>query len=265
MPPAEPELAGRVALVTGAAGGIGAAIVQTFTTAGAAVVVADLDGDAAAEVAATLRAGGHAAYPAALDVTDETDCARTVRAAAAELGPVDVVVNNAGICDDEDFLTAEPAVWQRAYDVAVKGAVNCARAAMPGMIDAGRGSIVNIASVNGLVYFGHPAYSAAKAALISLTRSLAVRYAADRVRVNAIAPGTIRTPVLDKRLAEDAGVLEHLARWYPGGEVGEPRDVAEAASFLASTRAAFITGVVLPVDGGLTAGHLDMARATHGA
>jgi meso-butanediol dehydrogenase / (S,S)-butanediol dehydrogenase / diacetyl reductase len=258
------ELDGRVALVTGATGGIGGAIVDVFAAAGAAVVVTDLDEATAQRSADALTAAGHRAIGAALDVTDADAAVAVVRRAADELGPVDIVVNNAGLADDEDFLTAAPAVWQRAYDVIVKGAVHCSRAALPAMLDRGRGSIVNIASVNAIAFYGHPAYSAAKAALVSLTQSLATRYASDGVRVNTLAPGTIRTPVWDRRIAIDPQVLDHLARWYPGGRVGDPRDVAEAACFLASDRAAFITGVLLPVDGGLTAGHLDMAKATHG-
>lgn len=258
------ELDGKVALVTGATGGIGTAIVDVFVARGAAVVVSDVDGAAAEGSAARLTSAGHPVIGAQLDVTDSGAAQRVADRAARELGPVDVLVNNAGIADDEDFLTAPPEIWQRAYDIIVKGAVHCARATIPGMIAAGGGSVVNIASVNAIAFYGHPAYSAAKAALVSLTRSLSVRYAGDNVRVNTVAPGTIRTPVWDKRLDDDPHVLDRLARWYPGGRVGSPADVAEAASFLASDRAAFVNGVLLPVDGGLTAGHLDMAKATHG-
>jgi meso-butanediol dehydrogenase / (S,S)-butanediol dehydrogenase / diacetyl reductase len=122
------------------------------------------------------------------------------------------------------------------------------------------GVILNIASVNALTYFGNEAYSAAKAGVLSLTRSLAVRYGPFGVRVNAIAPGTLRTPAWEQRRQKNPEVLERVARWYPMGRVGEPEDVAGAALFLASDEAAWISGAVLPVDGGLTAGNLQMAQ-----
>lgn len=124
----------------------------------------------------------------------------------------------------------------------------------------GSGVILNISSVNALGYYGNEAYSAAKAGILSLTRSLAVRYGPHGVRVNAIAPGTLRTPAWEKRREEDPEVFERVARWYPLGRIGEPEDVAGAALFLASDEAAWISGAVLPVDGGLNAGNMQMMR-----
>jgi NAD(P)-dependent dehydrogenase (short-subunit alcohol dehydrogenase family) len=122
------------------------------------------------------------------------------------------------------------------------------------------GVILHISSVNALAYYGNEAYSAAKAGILSLTRSLAVRYGAFGVRVNAIAPGTLRTPAWEQRRQKDHGVFERVAKWYPLGRIGEPEDVAGAALFLASDEAAWISGAVLPVDGGLTAGNVQMMQ-----
>jgi NAD(P)-dependent dehydrogenase (short-subunit alcohol dehydrogenase family) len=128
------------------------------------------------------------------------------------------------------------------------------------MTKNGSGVILNISSVNALGYYGNEAYSAAKAGILSLTRSLAVRYGPSGVRVNAIAPGTLRTPAWEKRREADPGVFERVARWYPLGRIGEPEDVAGAALFLASDEAAWISGAVLPVDGGLTTGNMEMMK-----
>lgn len=247
------ELSGRVALITGAAGGIGRALVRRFADAGARVVATDL-ADSDVDGAATS---------AAMDVSDPAAVAEVVQA----FGPIDVLVNNAAATGSlgESFLDGPMEVWDRQYAVTVKGAVHCARAVLPAMLARRSGSIVNIASVNALMFYGHPAYSAAKAALVSLTRSLAALYGGHGVRVNAIAPGTIRTPVWDARLETDPEKLDRLARWYPLGRIGEPGEIAEAACFLASDRSAWISGVVLPVDGALTAGNLPMAADTGGA
>jgi NAD(P)-dependent dehydrogenase (short-subunit alcohol dehydrogenase family) len=126
------------------------------------------------------------------------------------------------------------------------------------MAESGSGVILNISSVNALGYYGNEAYSAAKAGLLSLTRSLAVRYGPSGIRVNAIAPGSLRTPAWEQRKENDPAVFERIAKWYPLGRVGEPEDVAGAALFLASDEAVWITGAVLPVDGGLTAGNMQM-------
>jgi NAD(P)-dependent dehydrogenase (short-subunit alcohol dehydrogenase family) len=128
------------------------------------------------------------------------------------------------------------------------------------MIERGRGAIVNIASVNGLGYFGNEAYSAAKAGMINLTQSIAARYGPQGIRASAIAPGSIRTPIWGERLDKDPEVFDKLVKWYPLGRVGEPEDVAAAALFLASDDAAWVSGAVLRVDGGLTAGYPLMAQ-----
>jgi NAD(P)-dependent dehydrogenase (short-subunit alcohol dehydrogenase family) len=183
-----------------------------------------------------------------------------VRTAVSRLGPVDVLVNNAAIADGDDVLEIDEATWDRDVAVVLKGVFLCSKAVLPSMIERRHGVILNIASVNGLSALGNEAYSAAKAGVINLTQGVAVRYGRHGIRCNAIAPGTIRTPIWQERIERDPAVFQRLVKWYPLGRVGEPDDVADAAMFMASDEASWITGVVLPVDGGLLAGNFRMTR-----
>jgi meso-butanediol dehydrogenase / (S,S)-butanediol dehydrogenase / diacetyl reductase len=245
------RLDGKRALVTGGGSGIGRATCRRFASEGATVVVADLLGERAEEVAAEI---GGAAVEA--DVTVAADVARMVEAA----GRIDVLVNNAGGGFADDLLEISEEEWDLDVTVNLKSAFLCSKAVLPGMIEQGSGVIVNIASVNGIAFFANEPYSAAKAGLISLTRSMAVRYGKHGVRVVAIAPGTIRSPLWQERVDKEPAIFERLVRWYPLGRVGEPEDVANAAAFLASDDASWISGDVLRVDGGLLAGNAQMAR-----
>jgi NAD(P)-dependent dehydrogenase (short-subunit alcohol dehydrogenase family) len=197
-------------------------------------------------------------------VTVEDDARKVVETALDRFGRLDVLVNNAGVSLGDSVLDTDPATWDRNFAVVLKGAYHFTRAALPAMRERRRGVIVNVASVNGLLGLGEDAYSAAKAGLINFTQNLAVRYGADGIRANVICPGTVRTPIWRDTLARRPDVFERLAAWYPLGRVGEPDDVARAALFLASDDAAWITGAVLPVDGGLTAGLRRMALDLQG-
>jgi meso-butanediol dehydrogenase/(S,S)-butanediol dehydrogenase/diacetyl reductase len=245
------RLDGRTALVTGGGSGIGRAICRRFASDGASVVVADLVGERAEEVAAEV--GGRAVQA---DVTAAADVVRM----AAEAGRVDVLVNNAGGGMADDLLEIDEDEWDADVELNLKSAYLCSKAVLPGMIEQGSGVIVNIVSVNGLAFFANEPYSAAKAGLISLTRSMATRYGHHGVRAVAIAPGTIRTPIWQERVDREPAIFERLVRWYPLRRVGEPEDVAAAAAFLASDDAGWITGEVLRVDGGLLAGNERMSR-----
>ena len=245
------RLDGRTALVTGGGSGIGRAISRRFASDGASVVVADLVGERAEEVAAEV--GGRAVQA---DVTAAADVERM----AAEAGRVDVLVNNAGGGMADDLLEIDEDEWDADVELNLKSAYLCSKAVLPGMIEQGSGVIVNIVSVNGLAFFANEPYSAAKAGLISLTRSMATRYGHHGVRAVAIAPGTIRTPIWQERVDKEPAIFERLVRWYPLRRVGEPEDVAAAAAFLASDDAGWITGEVLRVDGGLLAGNERMSR-----
>jgi meso-butanediol dehydrogenase / (S,S)-butanediol dehydrogenase / diacetyl reductase len=243
------RFSGRVVVVTGAGAGIGRAVALRFGAEGAQVVVADLD-VASAEATAREIPGARAV---AVDVTDRA----SVRAAMADT-PVDVLVNNAGGATDASFEELSEEDWDRDVDLCLKGTFLCTQAVLPTMLRRGGGAIVNVASVNGIAHFGNEAYSAAKAGVLSLTRSVAVRYGPAGIRCNAVAPGTIRTSAWDERESHSPGVLDRVAGWYPLRRVGTPDDVAAAVLFLASDEAAWISGATLPVDGGLLAGNQRM-------
>ena len=254
------RLPNTIALVTGGGSGIGRAICLRFAREGANLVIADRYGERAEAVAGEVVGAGGEALAVQADVRDRAAVGAMVEAADARYGRVDVLVNNAGLSTGGDPLELDEPTWDLNFDVVLKGAFFCAQAVLPGMLDRRRGVILNIASVNGLTGIGEEPYSAAKAGMVNLTQNLAVRYGDRGVRVVCIAPGTIRTPIWGERVARDPQVFEKLAAWYPLSRVGEPEDIANAALFLCSDEAAWITGVTLPVDGGLLAGSYKMSR-----
>jgi len=254
------RLGGKVAIITGGVSGIGRATAELFAAEGSRVVIFDRNaGSGEAVVAGIRRAGGEAGFVLG-DVTRAADADRAVAIALENYHQVDVLINNAGLSIGHSALEIDEATWDQNFAVVLKGPYHFVRATLPHFRERRRGAIVNIASVNGMLAVGEDAYSAAKAGLINFTKNLAVRFGVDGVRVNAIAPGTIRTPSWQAQLERTPDVFDRLARWYPLGRVGEPEDIARAALFLASDEAAWITGVVLPVDGGLTAGQFGMAE-----
>src|SRR5439155_10098776 len=187
--------------------------------------------------------------------------ARAFIALTAALGTTDILINNAGFSEHPSFAHTDPKGWQHDVNGNLNGAYNCAYAVIPGMKEKRRGSIIAIGSVNGLSALGDPAYSAAKAGMISLTRSLAAEYGHYGIRSNVVLPGTVRTPLWERKAKQkNPEVLERLVRWYPLGRIVEPEDVARVVAFLASDAARAITGAALPVDCGLTAGNIVMAR-----
>ena len=245
---------GRVVVVTGGGSGLGRHMAHRFAAEGAAVAVVDVLEEAAIKVAGEVH-GAHArALACKADVTEVDQVEAMVKTTRQKLGPVDVLVNNAARATDRDFLDLDEEQWEVDVSIALKGSFLCSKAVLPDMIRRGSGVILNVSSVNALGYFGNEAYSAAKAGILSLTRSLAVRYGPSGVRANAIAPGTLKTPAWEERTSRDPEIFERVAAWYPLGRVGEPEDIANAALFLASDEASWITGAVLPVDGGLLAG-----------
>jgi NAD(P)-dependent dehydrogenase (short-subunit alcohol dehydrogenase family) len=247
------RFADSVMIVTGGASGIGRATAERAAAEGAAVAVLDRNSEAASAVAEALKAAGRKAVGVAADITKEDEVARAVADAAAALGPANILVNNAGAARFDTFDDLDPASWRSELDVNLTGHWLVTRAALPGLLKRG-GAIVNVATVNALTTIAEPAYSAAKAGLIQLTRQLATAYAPRGVRCNVVIPGSIRTPIWDRRLKENPGILDTLVKWYPVGRVGTPEDVAAAILFLASADAGFINGASLVVDGGLTAG-----------
>jgi meso-butanediol dehydrogenase / (S,S)-butanediol dehydrogenase / diacetyl reductase len=250
----------RVAIITGSGSGLGRVLAHRFAAEGAAVVVADVVGQAATTVADEISRAGGRSLAQTTDVTNAADVEAMVGAAREAFGSVEILVNNAAKATDADFLDVSEEAWDEDVAIALKGSFLCSQAVLGDMTENRSGVILNISSVNALAYFGNEAYSAAKAGILNLTRSLAVRYGPFGVRVNAIAPGTLRTPAWEQRRQKDPDVFDRVAKWYPLGRIGEPEDVAGAALFLASDEAAWISGVVLPIDGGLTAGNMEMAR-----
>jgi NAD(P)-dependent dehydrogenase (short-subunit alcohol dehydrogenase family) len=254
------RFAGAVALVTGGASGIGRAVAERLSREGAKVAILDKNGDGAEAVAAAIRGTGGSASAGAVDVTDPDAVAAAIGCAVAALGPATVLVNNAGGPTGQTFEDTGPKQWRTDLELNLSAAFYVSRAALPSMLAAGGGAIVNVATVNALLSIAEPAYSAAKAGLLQLTRQVAVDYGPRGIRANAVVPGSIRTPIWAERLARQPSMLDALRRWYPVGRVGEPEDVAAAVAFLASPEAGFINGATLLVDGGLTAGLPQMTR-----
>jgi NAD(P)-dependent dehydrogenase (short-subunit alcohol dehydrogenase family) len=246
---------GKVVAITGADGGIGQALCRHFASEGATIAAIDRRASVA-EFARELSATGASVVHAVADVGNKDEVAAAFKA----IGPVDVLVNNAGFSEHPTFPKTDPEAW--AYDVNgnLNSAYNCAHAVIPGMQAKGGGSIVAIGSVNGLMGFGDPAYSAAKAGLVSLTKSLAMELGRYNIRSNIVLPGTVRTPLWERKAGADSTTLERLRKWYPLGRIVEPLDVARTVAFLASDAAAAITGASLVVDCGLTAGNIVMTR-----
>jgi len=248
------RLHGKVALVTGGAAGIGRGIVERFAEAGARVAVFDCDRAGAEDVVSTV--GGLAIEG---DVASDIDARRAVAETVARFGVLDVLVNNAGIEIHGTVEQMEPEQWDRVLAVNLRGSYLFSRYAVPHMRGRG-GAIVHISSVHALVSWpGEPAYDASKAGLVGLTRCMALDCGPHGIRVNAVCPGYIRTPMLDRWLATEPdpdATMRHVVGFHPLGRMGTPRDIADACLFLASDAAAFITGTCLVVDGGLTAaGH----------
>jgi NAD(P)-dependent dehydrogenase (short-subunit alcohol dehydrogenase family) len=253
-----------VAIITGGGSGIGRAIAQAFAAEGATIVAADLVAERAVETADLIKSAGGRAIGVKADVSKSDEVSAMTQAALNAFARVDILVNNAGLSVGDTVLDFEEEAWDLNLDVVLKSVYLCSRTVLPGMIERGSGSILNIASVNGLMAVGESAYSAAKAGMINLTANMAIHFGDKGIRVNCIAPGTIRTPIWGARVARDPQVFEKVAKWYPLGRVGEPEDIAKAAVFLSSEDASWITGITLPVDGGLTAGSFRLNRDLQG-
>lgn len=244
---------GRVAIVTGAASGMGRATARLFADAGARVVVADVDAAKAEETAGQIEsahAGGVTAVKA--DVRGGADCQRMVDAALERFGRLDILINNAGVSLWTTIDDTSEADWDRVLDTNLKGVFLGCKAAIPAMRKTGGGSIVNIASMAGIQPLPrHFAYCAAKAGLIHMTRSLAADHGRENIRINCICPGAVLTPLLGEAIdIADPGQIALIGRGSALGRVGQPEEVARVSLFLCSDDASYMTGAVLSVDGG---------------
>ena len=256
MPP--PRLAGKVAIVTGAAMGLGEAIARRFAEEGARVACVDVRPGPNDAVVEAIRAGGGEAVSLEASVATAADTHRAVAGVQERFGRIDILVNNAGVLPSrETVLETTEADWDETMRVNVKGVFLMSKAALPAMIQQGGGAIVNLSSITGVVGLPvRPAYSASKGAIAILTKQMAVDFGGHGIRVNALSPSFVITSInraMFERMRAEGAAWERLLDQHLLRRLGEPRDIADAALFLASDEARWITGVVLPVDGGYTA------------
>lgn len=245
---------GKVAIVTGAASGIGLATAQLFAHEGASVIVSDIDEERGEEAVNLIKvAGGEAAFVKA-DVSSPPDCEALVERTLAIYGGLDYACNNAGIGGEQNptgVYSIEG--WQKVLSVNLSGVFYCMRYEIPAMLKRGGGAIVNIASILGAVGFAQaPAYVAAKHGVLGLTKNAAIEYAQQRIRVNSVGPAFIKTPMI-AAIDHDEGMHDAIVSLHPIGRLGAPEEVAELVVWLCSDKASFVTGAYYPVDGGYLA------------
>jgi len=245
---------GKVAIVTGSAGGIGRAIAEYLADLGARVVIADINGEAAQQTATAI---GPQALPVTCNVADLDNINRMVRETIEHYGRIDVLVNNAGVAhlEPDNFLHTKEKDWDWVMSVDLKGLFFCTQAVAHEMVKRRSGNIIHISSQSSLSYsrWQGPHYHAAKAAVNHLTRIMAIEMAPFGVRVNCVSPSAVLTPVVRKNFVDDQKTSEWLLKQIPIGRMCEPRELAAAIAFLASDQASYITGQILPVNGGVLA------------
>ncbi|MGJ7038711.1 NAD(P)-dependent dehydrogenase (short-subunit alcohol dehydrogenase family) [Shinella sp. BE166] len=253
------RLDGKRVVVTGAAQGIGLAIAEAFLGEGASLFLIDRDGDLLAAEADRLRTAGDRVAHAPADITDADAIERAVAVATSEIGRPNALVNNAGVNVFFEPLKLSDTDWQRCFDINLKGAWNCSKAVLPGMIEGGGGVILNIASTHAFTIIPHTfPYPVAKHALLGMTKALGLEYAGQGVRVNALAPGYVRTQKaveywnsFPDPIAAEAATM----KLHPGGRIATPEEIAKAALFMTSDECPFMNATCLTVDGGLSVLH----------
>ena len=252
------RLEGKVCVITGAGGGMGRVAAEVFTGEGAQVCVADVDAAAAEETVGLCPEG--TAFAVEVDVADEAQVAAMMGAAAERFGGIDVLYNNAGISPGEDasVLDTSVEVWQRVQDVNTKGVFLCCKHGIPYLLERGGGSVINVSSLVALVgaATSQISYTASKGAVLSMSRELATQFARQGVRVNALCPGPVETPLLLNLYGNDPAELERRRVHWPMGRLAQPREVVNAALFLASDESSHVSGATFTVDGGITAAYV---------
>ena len=250
------RLDGKVVVITGAGGGMGREAALLFSEEGARVCAADVDPEAAERTAADARE----AFAVEVDVANPDEVRRMYEQTVERYGGIDVLYNNAGIspADDASVLETEPDAWQRVHDVNAKGVYLCCKHGIPHLLQRGGGSVINVASFVALVgaATSQISYTASKGAVLSLSRELAVQFARQGVRVNALCPGPVETPLLLRIFGDDPEAYERRRVHLPMGRLAKPREIVNAALFLASDESSYVNGATFVVDGGLTAAYV---------
>jgi NAD(P)-dependent dehydrogenase (short-subunit alcohol dehydrogenase family) len=250
------RLGAKVCVITGAGGGMGREAALLFSTEGAKVCAADIDGDAAERTAA--QAGD--AFAIQVDVSDDASVRTMYEQTARRFGGINVLYNNAGIspADDASILDTEPDAWERVQAVNTRGVYLCCKHGIPYLLQRGGGSVINVASFVALVgaATSQISYTASKGAVLSLSRELAVQFARQGVRVNALCPGPVETPLLLRIFGDDPAAFERRRIHLPMGRLATPREIVNAALFLASDESSYVNGTAFVVDGGLTAAYV---------
>jgi len=253
------RLEGKVCVITGAGGGMGREAAIVFTGEGAKVCVADVDEGLARETV-SLCAGPGDAFAARVNVADEGDVERMYAETAERFGGIDVLYNNAGIspADDASVLDTSVEAWQRVQDVNTKGVFLCCKHGIPFLLERGGGSVINVASFVAILgaATSQISYTASKGAVLSMSRELAVQFAREGVRVNALCPGPVETPLLLAIFGDDPAAFVRRQVHWPTGRLGKPREIVNAALFLASEESSFVNGSAFVVDGGITAAYV---------
>lgn len=251
--------ANKIVLITGAAGGIGQELARGFGAAGGRIGLLD-QSETVIKFSETLANKGIECVAAVADIASIEQVVAAFDLVRSKLGPVTILINNAGFSSARSLASTTAKSWSMDIGSNLNGPYHCTREALADMKKLGGGAIVSIGSVNGLSSFGDPAYSAAKAGLISYTKAVAMEYGRFGIRANVICPGTVRTPIWADRVEKNPQILDELIKWYPLRRVADPVDIANVAIFLASENARAITGAMLPVDCGLLSGNIAMSR-----
>ena len=252
--------AGKNVLISGGGSGIGHVICLRLAAEGANINLIDKDLRGGQAVEQELKQQNTKALFIRADITSEADVEKVHKEATLFFGTIDVLVNNAGAAFAENYAMTTLENWNQDIALNLTGHYMLTRLFLPDMEAQGKGAITNISSVNGAQSFGNPAYSAAKAGVISFTQTLAIEYGPKGIRANVVLPGMIETPVWQTRKDSRPEVFELVKGWYPVGRVGRPEDIAAAVAFLSADEASFVNGASLNVDGGLTAGNFRMIK-----
>jgi NAD(P)-dependent dehydrogenase (short-subunit alcohol dehydrogenase family) len=251
------RLDGKVCVITGAGGGMGRDAAVLFTEEGAQVCVADVNEEAANDTVAQTNGN---AFAVRVDVADEASVAAMMSATAERFGGIDVLYNNAGISPDDDASILDTSVeaWDRVQAVNTKGVFLCCKHGIPRLLERGGGSVINVASFVAIVgaATSQISYTASKGAVLSMTRELAVQFARQNVRVNALCPGPVETPLLLNIFGDNPAALERRRTHWPTGRLAKPREIVNGALFLASDESSYVNGATFLVDGGLTAAYV---------